>query len=1189
MFDGLNLGLAINIADGASVNAQKISSSIEKLISLSNQLGKDAKKDSSGVDALANSFNNANRHAHTGAGGVRAFGTSLERLEPRLISVRSGIIRLFPYVSVLGGLYALKRGFDDTMTTFSEYEYAMKNMQAATGYGVGEMNMLDRQFRELAVSGRFTAKEIAEAGYDLTTTIEIEANKVKDLTQSVLSYATATQYSVKESGLDMLSLLSKLNRPLSDSTILFDQMAKATNITSLTAQRLSEMLKITGTEALGMKVPFDQLLALMGRTDLYYKGGEGGTRLRMMFQMLAQSTKIHGDILQKYGLSMRDVDIKSRGLLNVLGKLKGMEYGDLSRLVGGYSAGLVMRLSADTKYIAEMQAKLTEDASRGTTATMYDVQIKSLDGRRKQLKNIVTEMQLTLADSAKQPYANFLGKIAGFITEITNKMHLNSGVLKTIFETIFGWANGIGKMIAGHIRSILGWTGLLADTQEESQRLMRNNLMPFIVFVEVMGLRVWNFIKGFAQGFWDGAKLVWKAVSTIGGWISDLLGWILPLGDQFSSLGYVLGAAIPLLWGFSKAAALLRFILPALGIELGGVSVLTTLWNTILLANPILTVGAAILAVGFVMEKHRSQIQEWIDSLPGWAQPVATAVRDILDIGNYFGSDQSLLMKTWNNLSSFVFKGVVFIAEQIDALFRLMPKSIRVFLGVDDEGLADKLKFWNNGTVAGQVPKGESAVQYNNPKSAALAGAMLTDKDAIKSGALSNKTASMYANFGNATGKTNWGMPDAPKARPKLPETPTTPEKSAKKESASPATTVATKKDQATKHPGAPSVTLSPRIIVPRGEVPPPRVMPNATVDQVDTEEVPEMPELRVPALTAPVVRVEKVPPVHVGISPIKPVHVVAPKIPNVGVVPMKPVHLVAPKIPALSVSPTSPLKVEVPKLPEVSVQSLGPVKVEVPEVSPVRLLAPMLGPLKADVPSLKVEPMPNVTVGVSNVGPLKVETPKIPALGSVQVKVPELTPLQMLAPSIAPVKVDTVGAAVGVSIPDSASIPLRQSVVQGIVPKVAEKQQKLESYDFAAVRPNLSPATSLANNLGGQVKVMGVGPHDFGKQVRKDVVNVMSPEELDKLGFSDDLLSEYQGQASEMMQGYKTTADSMMSKLAKGQETPSAARTVSPQTINQEFKFGDINIDSKGGDPEKIARELVPYIRKVVREEMKR
>ena len=30
--DGLNLGLAINIADGASVNANKINSALEKLI-----------------------------------------------------------------------------------------------------------------------------------------------------------------------------------------------------------------------------------------------------------------------------------------------------------------------------------------------------------------------------------------------------------------------------------------------------------------------------------------------------------------------------------------------------------------------------------------------------------------------------------------------------------------------------------------------------------------------------------------------------------------------------------------------------------------------------------------------------------------------------------------------------------------------------------------------------------------------------------------------------------------------------------------------------------------------------------------------------------------------------------------------------------------------------------------------------
>ena len=1178
MFDGLNLGLAINIADGATVNANKISSSIEKLIQLSNQLGRDAKKDSTGVDALANSFAHANRDGHTASGGIRSFGASLDRLQPRLISVRSGIIRLFPYVSVFGGLYAIKRGFDDAMNTFSEYEYAMKNMQAATGYNVGQMNLLDKQFRELAVSGRFTAKEIAEAGYDLTTTIEIDASKVKDLTQSVLNYATATQYSVKESGLDMLALLSKMNRPLTDSTMLFDQMAKATNITSLTAGRLSEMLKITGTEALAMGVPFNQLLALMGRTDLYYKGGEGGTRLRMMFQMLAQDTKQHTTLLAKYGMTTADVDIKARGLANVLGRLKGMSYGDLARLVGGYSAGLVMRLSQDMKSIDEMAKTLTESESKGTTGRMYGVQMDTLDGRRKRLKNIVDEMQLTLANATEQPYAKHLGQIAGFITEITEKMSKNSGVLKTIFGTIFGWVDGIGSMIARHIKSILGWTGLLAETQKDSQRLMQNNLIPFIVFVEVMGLRVWKFIKGFASGFWDGAKLVWNAVSSIGGWISDLIGWVLPLSDQFGTLGYVLGLGVPLLWGLGRAAAVLQFILPLLGVELQGVSAWTALWNTVLLANPILIVGSAILAVLLVQRKYRQEIQDWVDTLPDWAQAIASS----FTLG--FLNDEKYVsrwVKLWDSISGVVFKGVLWIASQIDSLLGLLPKAVKVFLGVDDEGLEKKLKRWNNGGVD-FTPKGESVIQYENPKSKALAdtGVMLTDQNTISDkslSGLSKQTSGMYANFGNTTGKTNWGVPDAAKARPKVPETPATPEKPVKKESGSPATTAATKKDQSAKYPGAPSATLSPKIIVPRGEIPAPRVMPNATIDQVDTEEpeqeretvqvilppvtraakIPEsitanvkmgpfppikmpdeMPGMKVPALTAPVVRVEKVPTVHVGISEIKPVHIVAPTIPNVGVSPMKPVHIVAPKIPALSVSPVSPLKVEVPKLPELAVQSLGPMKVEAPVVSPVRLLAPVFGP--------------------------------------VQLKAPEPSLLQMLAPSIAPLKVDTSGATVGV------------------VPKVAEKQEKVSvtvahKSNAEPTKQSLPQATSLAKNMGGMVKVTGLNPPGLREQVQGRVASMMPPGELDSLGLSEDL-SEYQDQANAAMDGYKNTADAMMSKIMRDQKLDSSSsRTVSPQTINQEFKFGDINIDAKGGDPERIARELVPYIRKVVREEMGR
>ena len=143
----------------------------------------------------------------------------------------------------------------------------------------------------------------------------------------------------------ILRLAAQYGRPISDVTEMFDQMAMALNRTSIRANRITEELKLVGTEASTMKVPFNELLAILGRTDLYY-GAEGATRLRMLFQMLSQNLPYHTKMLQQYGLTFSDLDIKTHGFFNVMKKLQGIPYGDMSRLVGGYSAGLLVRLSS---------------------------------------------------------------------------------------------------------------------------------------------------------------------------------------------------------------------------------------------------------------------------------------------------------------------------------------------------------------------------------------------------------------------------------------------------------------------------------------------------------------------------------------------------------------------------------------------------------------------------------------------------------------------------------------------------------------------------------------------------------------------------------------------------------------------------------------------------------------------------
>jgi len=567
--NGLNLGLAINIADNATVNANKISSSIDKLMKLVDRMPGETTKATTSVDHLNRGLGTTTTNSNRAGAGISSFSRHLQSAEPHLFSFRAGVIRLFPYVSLLGGIYAVKRGLTDVIGSTREFYYSLANMQAATGFDNNQMKMLEMQMRSMAVTGRFSAKEIADASYDLSTTMPIPAEQLSGLTKAVLNYATATQFGVQESGQDMLSLLARLNRPVSDATILFDQMALATNITSLNARRLSEMLKVVGTEATTMGVPFNQLLALMGTADLYYKGGEGGTRLRMMFQMLAEGTKMHEAVLGKYGLTLADVDIKSQGLIKVMQRLRVIPYGDLTRIVGGYSAGLIIRLSADTKKIAKLQEQFTEELAKGTGQRMSDVQMATLDGKMKRFQNILTEFRIGIGDSLQGPLMKSYDKTNDWLTSITTKIQQNKGVLDTMFGWLMHTVDKIGEKLGGWIQAAGRWSGLLADSVQESQAMMKAHLIPFIVFLEVMRIRVASFLEGFGSGFIDTFGLAYRMVNMLLTPFAWLIDTLIPNGnDGMNTAGYLIGvtaAAMTVLtagtWLLAHALAAVDFAL----------------------------------------------------------------------------------------------------------------------------------------------------------------------------------------------------------------------------------------------------------------------------------------------------------------------------------------------------------------------------------------------------------------------------------------------------------------------------------------------------------------------------------------------------------------------------------------------------------------------------------------------------
>jgi TP901 family phage tail tape measure protein len=593
--DGLNLGLAINIADGASVNANKINSALEKLINLAENLTKNSKTTGSAVDKMGRDFLTTEHNANRTTNAVHNFGNTLEHHRQHLVDFRAGVVRLFPYITVLGGIYMIKRGISEILETTKNVEYAAKNVQAGTGYTNEEMSMIVHQFNEMSTHGVVSMQKIVDAAYDLTTTLPMSADKVKGFTQSVINYSQATQSEVRENGVSILRLVAQYGRPISETTQMFDQMAMALNRTSIRANRITEDLKLVGTEASTMKVPFNELLSILGRTDLYY-GAEGATRLRMLFQMLSQNLPYHTKMLQQYGLTFSDLDIKTHGFFNVMKKLQGIPYGDMSRLVGGYSAGLLVRLSS-AKDLAQMlsdAANFTPEKTQGKVSTMNLINLNSLPGQISNMQNRWDSFKRSLGATLEGPFMGSLKGIGAFITRLDESFARSRAGWEATWKFFGGIVGGITGAVGKMFDAVLRFAGLTSDSEEEARSNMQNHLIPFLVFIEEVKIRAGAFFGGFMEGAGDAFNVALTAAKPF----MKLIGWffdILPSGtDNLRGIGQVLGFLAGL-WISLKVAT-------------EAATAAQWLFNLAADANPIILIISAVIALIYTLATNWDDI-----------------------------------------------------------------------------------------------------------------------------------------------------------------------------------------------------------------------------------------------------------------------------------------------------------------------------------------------------------------------------------------------------------------------------------------------------------------------------------------------------------------------------------------------------------------------------------------------------
>lgn len=202
----------------------------------------------------------------------------------------------------------------DAVQTGMSFDASMSQVAATMGTTVDQIQDLRAFAQEMGAKTAFSATQAADAlnymalaGYDAETSMEMLPN--------VLNLAAAGGIDLAAASDMVTDASSALGLSLDETSLMVDQMAKASSKSNTSVAQLGEaILTVGGTAKMLQGGTTELSMALGVLADNGVKGSEGGTALRNMILSLSAPTDKAGEAISALGLEVFDAEGKMRPL-----------------------------------------------------------------------------------------------------------------------------------------------------------------------------------------------------------------------------------------------------------------------------------------------------------------------------------------------------------------------------------------------------------------------------------------------------------------------------------------------------------------------------------------------------------------------------------------------------------------------------------------------------------------------------------------------------------------------------------------------------------------------------------------------------------------------------------------------------------------------------------------------------------
>ena len=329
--------------------------------------------------------------------------------------------------------YALARALRSTVTLGAEFTASMAKADAVMSTGLAswmpsDMGAMEAQVRALGQSTMYTASEVALGLVELGQAGLSSADSIMAL-KPALNLAMIGSISMAQSADMATNVMMTFGMEAKDLTSIVDMMATAASQSNTNVEQLANALTYAGpaahTAGISMK---DTTAAIEALSNTGIKASRAGTGLRKLFVSLLNPTKKGSQMLDEYGISVTDMEGKTRSLTDILGQLnnalkdvgEGERLSAIQNLVGLYATSPVASLvgqAGDGGNLEHLRRQLEDTA--GAAEEMRRKMENSLKFDWKQVISAFEEAQLQLFDAHEYQLRTATAKLSLYLIELT--------------------------------------------------------------------------------------------------------------------------------------------------------------------------------------------------------------------------------------------------------------------------------------------------------------------------------------------------------------------------------------------------------------------------------------------------------------------------------------------------------------------------------------------------------------------------------------------------------------------------------------------------------------------------------------------------------------------------------------------------------------------------------------------------